>query len=370
LGNNPLERRDVLKLAAGACLVGAGEGCAPGTERAPLSAADIASQLDPAAADALLAKIDARLAALGGAELPDDVLPLSRLPRGPEFDAELESTRALVRKSIRSLYMTGRFLDMPDEMRVHPGVQARMWDMQPEMDDAVLGMTARLERMTGDDHRRVQAYLRKDDRFGERLAKVLEGTAVEDGLSFKRSFGVRSTALQLTQRMAAQSPALVTEPIVSKVRRIEAHPRSDAEQLRRLGARVGEEAFWAHQERLALLHQGWKVRLAAAGALESATAVANAGPGGSGTQTAASSGSQQASSTSSPGSNTMGTGAVTMGFGAGSVTLGLIFYGLYAATSASGFLIPALVLGVTIGPILLLVGLIILIVGACMKADE
>ena len=66
----------------------------------------------------------------------------------------------------------------------------------------------------------------------------------------------------------------------------------------------------------------------------------------------------------------MGTGAVTMGFGAGSVTLGLIFYGLYAATSASGFLIPALVLGVTIGPILLLVGLIILIVGACMKADE
>ena len=59
-----------------------------------------------------------------------------------------------------------------------------------------------------------------------------------------------------------------------------------------------------------------------------------------------------------------------MGFGLGSVALGLILGGIAAATSASGFIIPALVLGVTIGPILLVAGLIVVIVGAVMKAGR
>ena len=128
------------------------------------------------------------------------------MPHGPEADAELASTGTLVRQSIRSLYLTGRFLDLPDTMKVHPGMQARLRAIQPEMDDAVLGMTARLERMTAEDHRSVQAHLQKDDLFGERLARVLEKTASDDGLSFQRTFGVRSATLELSRRMAAQSP--------------------------------------------------------------------------------------------------------------------------------------------------------------------
>jgi hypothetical protein len=360
-------------MAAGACLAGAAEGgCSPTTSRGPASLADVAARLDPASADALIAKIDRGLAALGASELPDDVLPLSRIPRSAALDSEFEDTRALVRKSMRSLYLTGQFLDMSDEMKVHPGVQARVWDMQSEMDDAVLGMTARLEKMTDAEHRRLQTFLRKDPGFGDRLAKGLEDTAVKDGVSFGRAFGLRATTLQMTRRMREQSPGLVTEPLVGKVRRIEAHPRSDAEQLRRLTARIGEEAFWAHQERLALLHQGWKVRLAG-GAISSTSAVAQADPtaGASGSvPTTTSSGSQSSNAKSSPGSNTLRTGGTTMGFGLGSVVVGLIFAGIYEATKEAAFLFPALFFGVTLGPILLLVGLIIVIVGAIMKATE
>jgi hypothetical protein len=46
------------------------------------------------------------------------------------------------------------------------------------------------------------------------------------------------------------------------------------------------------------------------------------------------------------------------------------FAGLAAATSTSALWIPAVVLGVTIGPILLVVGLIVVIVGAIMRAYE
>jgi hypothetical protein len=375
LRDNPLERRDLLKLAAGACLVGSGTGCGPAVRRDPASLAEAAAQLDPAVADALLAKMDRRMAWLNEASLPDDVLPLSKLPRGADFDRQLATNGALVRKAVRALYLTGRVLDLPDAMKVHPGVQSRLRATQPEMDDAVLGMTEHLERMTSDDQRRLQAHLKGDSLFGERLAHVLEDTVAGDGLSFQRTFGVRTTTLQATERMAAQSPALVIDPLVDKVRRIRAHPRTDAEEARVLASRMGEQAFWAHQERIALLSEAWKVRLGTAGALASTSDVAppsttfnlEYGPIDAGAPPPSLPPRPPAST---PGSRTLGTGGIIMGFGLGSVTLGLIFAGLASATSASGFLIPALVLGVTVGPILLIVGLIVVVTGIAMKASE
>jgi hypothetical protein len=368
MSDDRIERREILKLAAAAAVAGA-PGCASPPRSAPASpasVANVAAQLDPVAADALLAKIDARMEWLRTASLPEDVLPLSRMPRGPDADAELAATGTLVRKSIRTLYLTGRFLDLPDTMKVHPGIQARLRAVQPEMDDAVLGMTGRLERMTPDDHRHVQAHLQKDDLFGERLARLLEGTASGDGLSFQRTFGVRSATLELSQRMAAQSPSLVVDPLVRKVRRIEAHPRSDAEEARRLAARVGQEAFWAHQERLALLHDAWATRLGTASALASNTYVwsTSAPP----VETVVP--NRQAEYNDRRAHNTLKTGGIIMGLGGGSVALGLIFAGLASATSVSGFVVPALVLGVTIGPILLVAGLITVIVGAAMLASN
>jgi hypothetical protein len=384
MGDEPFERRGLLKLAAAACVLGAEPGCASPQRQvqttAPASVTDIAARLDPEAAEAVLAKIDARMAWIASASLPDDVLPLSKLsPGSATARGEVARTGTLVRKAVRTLYMTGRFLDMPEEMKVHPGVQARLGAMQTEMDDAVMGMTDHLERMTPDDHRRVQDYLKRDDLFGERLARVLEKTASDDGLTFQRSFGLRSATLDLSQRMAAQSPALVTDPLVRKVRRIEAHPRSNAEEARRLAARVGEETFWAHQERIALLHEAWMTRLGASsalasGALATSTYVwpSSAPPA---TQTSDDTVIEPAPTpplhvARSSGQRTMNAGGITMGFGLGSVALGVICAGIATVPALSGFIWPALILGVTIGPILLVVGLIILIVGAVIRASE
>ncbi|MGD0529454.1 MAG: hypothetical protein ABSE49_30230 [Polyangiaceae bacterium] len=388
MSEEAFDRRGLLKLAATAVAVGAAPGCASPQRHveasAPATAADIAAQLDPEAAEALLAKVDARMDWIKTASLPDDVLPLSKLPRDTMTKREAAETDVLVRKAVRTLYMTGRFRDMPDAMKVHPGVQARLGAMQDEMDDAVLGMTDRLERMTPDDHRRVQEYLAKDDLFGERLARVLEKTASDDGLSFQHSFGLRSATLDLSARMAAQSPALVVDPLVRKVRRIEAHPRSDAEEARRLAARVGEETFWAHQERMALLHEAWQTRLGsrsalASGALASSTYVwPSSAPPQRPPSTAALESSDDESlqppvhspTQSTSGKRTQKAGLITMGFGLGSVVAGLICAGIATAPALSGFIWPALILGVTIGPILLVVGLIILIVGTAIRASE
>jgi hypothetical protein len=115
------------------------------------------------------------------------------------------------------------------------------------------------------------------------------------------------------------------------------------------------------------------MRLGLEAATASTTGVGNAAASGTGqadpeeTDGGAAASSQHGST---PGSRTMGTGAIVMGFGLGSVVVGLIFAGLASATSASGLLIPALIFGATIGPILLVVGLVIVIVGLSMRAME
>jgi hypothetical protein len=359
-----VERRQVLKgaLAGATGLAALASGCGratlPQTPKSPLP-----RDLDPEVADALLGSLDRRLAWIDQQTLPSDVLPLEMLSRKPGFEREIEHKTILTRKALRSLYLTGRFIDLPDELKAHPGVQARVASLEPDMDDAVLGMTDVLERMSPDDHKQLQRRLRSDRRFGERLARYVERPAVGDRIPFRRRFGMRAGILQLTERMQAQSPVLVTDPLVRKVRRIQARPRTDAAQMRLLAARMGEEAFWAHQEKMALLHDAWLERLG-----ESAALSASYGPppfAGVGPPPA-----RVRTEPHSPGKSTVNTGGIIMGFGAGSVVAGLIFWGLAEATAVEAFIYPALVLGVTIGPILLLVGLIVVIVGALMVAGE
>jgi len=400
-----IQRRELLKSAAvigGAGVVGAQAGCAhpqPAT-RSPADVAALADGLDPSLVDAVLERMDRRLAWIDEQDLPQDVLPLSELGRGPQFEAERARCRRLVRKAARSLYVTGRFIDMPDEMKAHPGVQAKLQSLHKDMDDAVFGMTEVLERMTPEDHRRMQRCLRDDPGFGERLARYLERPALEDELPFRRRFGLRASILQLGGRMGAQSPALVTDPLVRKVRRIQARPHSEAEQLRLVSARMGEAAFWAHQEKMAALHAAWGHRLGRSSFVGAAQGTGGSQPatgGGTSPPATAPAASPAVAAPSpppatapvapkpqatdaeaapaatepeeEPGVDTIGTGAIIMGFGAGSILLGLGFWGLAELTAVEGFIYPAVVLGVTVGPILLIVGLVAVLVGVAMQAS-
>jgi hypothetical protein len=59
-----------------------------------------------------------------------------------------------------------------------------------------------------------------------------------------------------------------------------------------------------------------------------------------------------------------------MGFGLGSVGVGVVFAGMNAAFSTEAFLWPALIFGATVGPILLVIGLLIVITGGIAIAAE
>jgi len=352
-----LDRRGMLgSLMGGATLLGlSSTGCSSQQERPLTPEVDpkIAERLDPAKANDILISLDKRLAWIDKQVPPDDVLALSTLAKAKGFEEEYKQHSTLIQKSMRSLYLTGRFLDMPDEYKVHPGVQSRLIAAQNDMDVAVMGMTEMLEKATPEDFRRVQDQLRKDPLLAERIAQWVEQPAIDDNMPFERRFATRASILQLADRMRAQSPALVTDPIVSKVRKLEALPNSEAEQIRRISAKVGEETFWKHQQHLASLYSGWQAKLQT----DQGTNAAMYPPPGT---------VVKAPEAEKPGEWAMTRGGIIMGFGGGSVILGLLMAGLAASESSVWW--AGIVLGVTIGPILLLIGLIFLIVGLAQRA--
>jgi hypothetical protein len=318
---------------------------------------------DQSVIDQVVNGLDRRLAWIDRQQLPAHLTPYRDQPVTPEDQARIDAHTRLFRQSVRTLYVTGRFMDLPDEIKTHPAVQSRVAAAQPEMDDAVRGMTDLLESLRPEDHRAIQATLRSRRDLGEELAQILDNPAKEDGIPFARRMSVRQTALRLADRMTTQSPALTIDPYVRRVRKIEARPPADGESARRFAARMGEEAFWQHQQRLGELSARWQRQLAQA----APTPYPGPPPPAPATRAPA---PVAVPATPSSGTKVLTTGGYIMGFGAASVGVGLLLAGIGSAASTHALAMPALIFGVTVGPILLVVGLLVVIVGGIMKAAE
>jgi hypothetical protein len=406
-----MDRRTLLKTGA-AGSIGAGvagtlgiDGCA---HVSPVDSDDsLLGSLDAKGAESYLRKMDRRLAWIdtdSGGSLMSPLPPQC----SPERQAEYDRFGRLFRVSARSLYMTGCFLEAPEELQAHPGMQARMATAQEGMDEAVFGTADMLESLTPNQHQRIRQTLREKPELAEDLARFLDAPAKADDMPLKRRYLLRSGILDLATKMQAQSPALVIDPYVRKVRRIQARdPASLAADSSRLAAaRIGEEAFWAYQERLAKLAVAWERKLAVADAAAPATApphpasapplqpyepLPSATPPPAAPSaipppaTPAPPGQPQANQLKQPpagpkppplpgqptgGQKTLTMGGHIMGYGLGSIGVGLLFAGLYQLTSVSAFVYPAVVLGVTVGPVLLVIGLLVVIVGAIIRATE
>jgi hypothetical protein len=140
------------------------------------------------------------------------------------------------------------------------------------------------------------------------------------------------------------------------VRRIEARPHPAADQARLVASRIGEEAFWQYQEKMALINQAWLAELGPEGVMAATAPAVQTGVA--------------EPETTSKEDHTVRTGAIIMGFGGGSILIALLYWGIAEAAGAEGPYWPAIVLGVTVGPLLLIIGLIVVIVGASRSADE
>ncbi len=342
-----MKRRDLL--LGGAASLGVATGEAQADTR-------VEPTFDPALVEAAIARIDKRMASFEGVDF---------LPRAAANTAEEElfaSRNKVSRAAIRTLYFTGAFMELEEHQRLHPGVQARMARMQPEMDEAIGGMANYLEALTPEDHRRIQDELKKDPELSSRIGEQLNQVAKEDGMGFERRFDLRMAVDDVTKRMKAQNPSVLLDPYIQKTRKVQANPGTLEERERAVQVRAGEKAFWDFQQRNLKYVQKWDDVYATRPRIDLAQL-----------DDTYNEPVDLADDRTKKPAKLLRVGGYLMGAGLGSAALGGIFYLIGAATamsgSSSGFFIPALIFGVTIGPALLIAGLIVLIIGGIWYAS-
>jgi hypothetical protein len=313
---------------------------------------------DAVAVEAAIASIDKRMADLAQVDLRAGAAKPKTAEEAEVLDARIGSARA----ALRSLYFLGAFTELAEHERAHPGVQARMLRMQSEMDEAVEGMAGFLESLTPEDHRRLQGALKSDPGLGMRIGEYMEQVAKEDGFGYARRADLRLAVDDYTRRMKTQNPALVLDPLVRKTRKIQANLGTAEEHEAQLSGRMGEKAFWEFQQRVHRDLKAWDVIYVSRPRVDLVALAEYA---------------EQKEPPENPRLKSPKTvlkvGGIILGVGFGTAALGGIAYligsALGTASSAQGvFYGVALVLGVTVGPALVVGGLVTLIVGGIMYA--
>lgn len=238
-----MERREFLKAGAVAGAAVATTGCATTGARAPSLEA---ASMPPITSDetALLTeRIDGTLAAMERASLVHEIIP-SDLPIPRDDAAELAAVERLLQDGVRSLYVSGVYLDQAEAMRAQPALQQRVLDTLPAMDATVSQSTAVLASLTQAEQATFQKTLREHPELGMRVAEVLDRRARELGISSRRRMQMRLAAAQISTRMRNQHPAAVAEEYLHKTNK--AYVRhGGGELVRKVAARAGEEMFWA-----------------------------------------------------------------------------------------------------------------------------
>jgi hypothetical protein len=255
-----MKRREFLKAGAATATVAgaAGAGGLVGSACAGLIGKEMleSGRIPLPDMDEYIRKVDDGLRQIDEWDLTDEV---------GETDEDLSRENELVKKSLRSLYLAGMFGDLPDAGQVHPGMQARMKRALPEMDQAVFGMCDYLESVSDEDAETFQHVLREKSDPGMEFADWLDGKAWSAKVSTRRRLQTRALLTQTVSRLRNQPPKSMFEEYSSKTRRLAARGGSIEEMQRQMIARMGEEAFWERQQRLAMYAAAWQEERATGG---------------------------------------------------------------------------------------------------------
>lgn len=347
-----MERRDFLKVGAlsgaGAMAVGT-SGCSglSGLTEAlappplPLSNRDM---------EQFLARLDHSMNSVSTANALSSLLPQKAIDRLKTDEPEFKKGDQLFRKTVRSLLLAGSFKDLPEEGRVHPGMQERMRRALPEMDEAMLGMSSMFSSLSPTERVDIGRALRKDPGLGMRITEALDSEAVNAGVTLARRMHMRSIAKDTSFRLRQSTPLFIEE-YTGKVQKLVDRHGSNEELERRLAAQMGEAAFWDYHDRTVKLASSLQVARA---------------DGDDGDDNAGSNPNLSGPYAPRTGSEPRGGAAMTVGgilLGLGALTAGL---GGIIVASGSGIGLIVITAGAAMG----IGGLITLIVGIILRVTS
>jgi hypothetical protein len=236
-----MKRRDVLKAGTAAGVAGAlasAGGCATGAGLFQRPPDGPMPDLDE-----LLPRFDRVMAATQSAAFGEQFAPVDVSGMDDGARAGVAAKQDLVRRCVRALYVTGTFLDLPEQTQLHPDVQARMLEYVPELDETIYGVVDVLRDMPEEDRRSVRRTLRARPDLPMETAAQIGTFAKLGGVSRTRRLQIRSMMTQAGWRLSKQNPSIVIDEYVDKIEKIAPRDASDAELQRRLTAVVGTAAI-------------------------------------------------------------------------------------------------------------------------------
>jgi hypothetical protein len=173
-----------------------------------------------------------------------------------ELDRALEND--LGKKALRALYMAGMFGDLPDAGQVHPGMQARVERALPEMDEAVSEMAEYLSSLSDEQVEHAQQFLKGKDNPAMAIAQRFDDVETALGVSHRRRLQTRAFVTQVVSRLKNQPPRSVFDDYIGRVERLAARSGSVEKIERQMIARMGKDAFFERQRRLAMYAAAWE----------------------------------------------------------------------------------------------------------------
>lgn len=168
-----------------------------------------------------------------------------------------EDDARLFRQTMRSLLLVGNFRDLSVEGRTHPSVQTRLRYSAPEIDSAAAGVLDRMKSMSPTARADLQLALRTDPALGERVLKAIEFEASAVGAPARRRRELLELGDYVIGRMQHSSDVFVDE-YVDKYEKLAARSGSVAEMERFMAARLGRAAFQARVREAEQAAHGWQ----------------------------------------------------------------------------------------------------------------
>lgn len=248
-----LGRRDFLKASTVVGVSAGAAGCAGRNEGLVVVPGEALTAQNM---EAYLARLDGSMHAIS-----TNPSPIPKLFPDVKFDKSdpvIKNGEELLRKNVRSLMLVGSFNDLPEEGRVYPGMQNRLFGGMNEMDEAMIGMHNAIKALTPTEQADIGRALKADPNLAMSIIGALDEQAAQSGISMERRVHMRSLAAQACARIK-QSPSMFIDEYVAKTEKILNRPVDPEEIQRRLLASIGENEYFSLRDRSERYLERWRV---------------------------------------------------------------------------------------------------------------
>jgi hypothetical protein len=136
----------------------------------------------------------------------------------------------LFRKSMRSLLLVGNFGDLSIQGQVHPGVQRRLNYSAPEIDSALQEIVNELKSLSPEDIADIKLALSRDRNLGEQVLEAIHLESKNIGVPARRRHQLRVMGKRILRRLK-HSPGLLIDEYVGKYEKLTA-PTESGQDMR------------------------------------------------------------------------------------------------------------------------------------------